>query len=252
MLTKRWTRYIADYHRAQPGITERALAHARHPVHGSAYEWLAAAVPRPAGRVLDLACGSAAIQPYLEASCYLGVDSSAAELRSAVAVGRGPVLLGDVAQVPLPDASVDIVVMSMALMLVPERGTLAEVGRVLRPGGTFAAMVPATGPILARDVAPALLLAAPLLGPGSMPQLVRPGPLARMLLDAGLQPRSYERVRFPFPVRKPAHADLAVASLYTPHRSDRQRRWAVRLLQGRSLPFELPVPLMRCTATKAG
>jgi hypothetical protein len=52
-----WDTYVDTYHGGHPGITEQALHHARHPVHGTAYEWLAAALPDPAGDVVDLACG---------------------------------------------------------------------------------------------------------------------------------------------------------------------------------------------------
>lgn len=38
-----WADYLARYHREHPGITETALNDARHPVHGTAHQWLAAA-----------------------------------------------------------------------------------------------------------------------------------------------------------------------------------------------------------------
>ncbi|MFD9947447.1 class I SAM-dependent methyltransferase [Nonomuraea sp. NPDC059023] len=42
---------------------------------------------------------------------------------------------GDPAQVPLPDGSCDAVICSLVLCCAPLRATLAEVRRVLRPGG---------------------------------------------------------------------------------------------------------------------
>lgn len=59
--------------------------------------------------------------------------------------------MGDASLLPLRDDSVDAVVMSMALMLVPLVDTLAEVARVLRPGGVFVATVPTGGPLPSRD-----------------------------------------------------------------------------------------------------
>ncbi len=249
MLSGNWVRYIASYHRAHPGITERALNHARHPLVGSAYEWLAQRVPRPAGDVLDVACGSCPLHPLLHARSYRGIDTSESELAVARAAGRGPVQLGSATALPAADASVDVVVMSMALMLVPEREALQEVVRVLRPGGILVGTVPATGPLLARDIPALLALALPLLGPGAMPQPLTERRLGRLLVGAGLQPGSRQRVRFPFPIREPADAELAVTSLYTPHRTDGQRRWAVQALQ-RIGHRDLPVPLLRFTAAK--
>jgi SAM-dependent methyltransferase len=249
VLSRAWVRYIASYHQAHPGITERALDHARHPSYGTAYEWLARAVPRPTGDVLDLACGSCPVQPLLQPRRYLGVDTSAAELAAARAAGRGPVELGDATAIPSGDESFDVVVMSMALMLVPEREALREIARVLRPGGSLVGMVPATGPIVLRDVPALIALAAPLLGPGRMPQRLSAMSLGRLLIEAGLQPRTRHRLRFPFPIAAADDAELAVDSLYTPGRSDQQRLRAVALLRhiGRR---DLPVPLLRFTATK--
>jgi SAM-dependent methyltransferase len=249
VLSGNWVRYIASYHRAHPGVTERALDHARHPRIGTAYEWLAQCVPRPAGDVLDVACGSCPLHPLLHARSYRGIDTSEAELAAARAAGRGPVLLGSATALPVADASVDAVVMSMALMLVPERQALREIARVLRPGGILVGMVPATGPLLARDIPALLALSLPLLGPGAMPQPLTELRLGRLLVGAGMQPGSRQRVRFPFPITEPAEAELAVTSLYTPHRTDGQRRWAVQALE-RIGNRDLPVPLLRFTATK--
>jgi SAM-dependent methyltransferase len=249
VLTGNWVRYIAAYHQAHPGITEQALNHARHPGYGTAYEWLALAVPRPTGDVLDLACGSCPTQPLLAPRSYLGIDTSPAELAAARESGRGPVELGDATAIPAPAASFDVVVMSMALMLVPERQALREIARVLRPGGVLVGLVPATGPLLPRDALALLALSLPLSGPGRMPQHLPQRRLAHLLRDAGLQPRNRQRLRFPFPIAEPGDAVLAVDSLYTPNRSDQQRRRAVAMLQ-RIGHRDLPVPLLRFTATK--
>lgn len=54
---------------------------------------------------------------------------------------------GDVTQLPFPDASFDRIIASEILEHIDDdRGALAELVRVLRPGGTFAATVPATLP----------------------------------------------------------------------------------------------------------
>lgn len=249
--SRAWRDYIADFHRARPGITEEALEHSRHPRWGTGYDWLAEAVPRHARVVVDIACGSAPMHPRLAHTDYLGFDISEAELSAARAAGRGPVHLADATGLPVADASVDAVVMSMAFMLVPQEQVLAEIRRVLRPGGVFAAMVPATGPVRMSDLWPVAVLSVPLRGPGRMPAQIHTGRLARTLAAAGLQPDTRARRRYPFPVRNMAEAELAVRSLYTPGSNAGQRQRAAAWLH-RAVPLELPVPLLRFTAVKPG
>ncbi len=243
-----WDRYVEAYHDGHPGITEEALQHARHPVHGSAYEWLADALPDPAGDVVDLACGSCPMQSHIAYSSYLGIDRNEAELTAARSAGRGPVALGDVTDLDLPDDSADTIVMSMALMLVPLAETLSQVARVLRPGGTFAAMVPATGPISIQDVPALLALTAALRGPGSMPRQLSRRSLERHLVNAGLAQVRVARQRFPFPLTCDTDARLAVTSLYTPGRTPGQLQRAERWLTAVPGAAQLPVPLLRVTA----
>lgn len=249
MLTRAWNAYVAGFHAQHPGITEEALEHSRHRSWGTAYDWLGQAVPSDSRLVLDLACGSAPMHPRLSHAKYLGVDLSEAELSRARAAGRSEVHRADVTALPIADGSVDAVVMSMAFMLVPQEQVLAEVARVLSPGGVFAAMVPALGPVRASDLLPTAALALPLGGPGRMPQQIHTGRLAGLLYSAGLTPGSRGRRRYPFPVRNRAEADLAVRSLYTPGSSGKQRARAVDWLT-RLGPVELPVPLLRFTASK--
>jgi ubiquinone/menaquinone biosynthesis C-methylase UbiE len=46
-------------------------------------------------------------------------------------------------RLPIPDASADLVVCHMAFMLfTPLAQTVREIGRILKPGGKFAAVVP--------------------------------------------------------------------------------------------------------------
>lgn len=85
--------------------------------------------------MLDLACGSAPTGDVLPAAQYVGRDLSCAELRLAAARGLS-VAQADAARLPVADAGVDAVVCSMALQLLPLQPALAEVRRVLRPGGT--------------------------------------------------------------------------------------------------------------------
>jgi SAM-dependent methyltransferase len=152
--------FLTQFHDAKPGVTWTAFGNL--PVSmgerrfASSYEVLAAVVPQthPALRVLDLACGDGALLALLAARVrpglsLAGADFSAAELRAARArVGSQETLVQARAQeLPLTDASVDIVLCHMALMLMDDAAAvLREIHRVLRPGGKLAAVVSARMP----------------------------------------------------------------------------------------------------------
>ncbi len=76
----------------------------------------------------------------------LGVDISEPMLARAVSAEAGPnvgFLRADAQQLPLRDETVDATVSLAVLQLIPEpTATLAEMVRVLRPGGRIAIMVP--------------------------------------------------------------------------------------------------------------
>jgi SAM-dependent methyltransferase len=248
-----WDTYLTDFHRAQPGITEAVFEHARDPWIGSPYEWLASALPDPLGHVLDIACGNAAVQQALSGcASYLGVDLSAAELDRARALGRGPVVCGDARALPVPDQAVDTVVASMGLMLVrPLTQAIAEIARVLRPGGTVAVLLPSVRPLRIGDLPLLRALSVPLRGPGAMPQHVSARRMVRELRRVDLVVQSVSTHRFAFPLRSPQDAQLAVRALYTPGRSQSQLFAARAGLARRAGPHaELPVPLMRIVASR--
>lgn len=79
----------------------------------------------------------------------LGVDISEPMLARAVGAEAGPnvgFLRADAQQLPLRDETVDAVTSLAVLQLIPNpAATLAEIVRVLRPGGRVAIMVPTAG-----------------------------------------------------------------------------------------------------------
>ena len=255
MADPRWRAYLQRYHAQAPGITEAAFEHATDAEVGSPYEWLVAALPRELGDVLDVACGNAALQPRLRgATSYRGVDVSAAELAEGRARGRGPLTAGDARALPVPDASVDTVVSSMGLMLVdpPERA-VAEIARVLRPGGVVGLLLPASGPVRPGDLRPLLALARHLRGPGSMPRRVTRRRLRRLARGYGLTVVHTASRRFAFPLRTADDARLAVRALYTPGRTVHQLGTAEAALTRLAAPHRtLPVPVLRVVARKPG
>ncbi|GAA4697586.1 Methyltransferase domain-containing protein [Promicromonospora umidemergens] len=250
-----WSAYLGAYHGQRPGITEAAFERACDPLLGSPHDWLTAALADRPGSVLDVACGNAPLRPRLSgAKTYLGVDLSEAEVRAAQALGRGPVVTGDARALPVSDASVDVVVSAMGLMLVQPLATaIEEVARVLRPNGTAAFLLPARAPLRLTDLRPLALLSLHLRGPGSMPQHVGRRRITALLEQAGLVVTQATTHRFPFHLRTPSDARLAVQSLYTPGRSPEQLMAAEAALAGIAGPGrELPLPLLRVVARKPG
>jgi ubiquinone/menaquinone biosynthesis C-methylase UbiE len=94
----------------------------------------------PPGRALDAACGTGRHTKYLVARGHdvVGVDASDAMLEHARAAVPGvDFRVGDLAALPLEEASVDLAVCSLALTHCPRlEPPLAELARVVRPGGT--------------------------------------------------------------------------------------------------------------------
>jgi arsenite methyltransferase len=114
-------------------------------------EWLN--IPQ-GGVALDVGCGPGAKTMSLAQvagpdGLALGVDISEPMLARAVRAEAGPnvgFLRADAQRLPLRDETVDAVVSIAALQLIPDPAVaLAEIARVLRPGGQLAIMVPTAG-----------------------------------------------------------------------------------------------------------
>ena len=97
--------------------------------------------PRRGSVLLDVACGGGLLAPHVDGKGYrhIGLDMSSSALRVA-ARKRITVLQGDAARLPFGDATVDVVVAGEALEHVTDlAAVVAELCRVLRPGGLFVA-----------------------------------------------------------------------------------------------------------------
>jgi SAM-dependent methyltransferase len=144
--------HLLAVHGANAGFTEACASRCQDDRGRSSYAWLAEVIDPARHRdVLDLACGSGPLLELVharhgDAVRLTGVDMSDAELALArarvpdadLALHRG--LAQDMAV--LPDASQDAVLCHWALTLMdPVAPVLREVRRVLRPVGTFAAIV---------------------------------------------------------------------------------------------------------------
>jgi len=249
-----WDRYLESFHAGRPGITEAVLRRSLHAGGGvvtDPYRWLAEAVPAR-GRVLDLGCGSGPLRPEVAGREYAGLDTSDAELAAARAAEAGPLLRASAAAIPLRGASVNVVACSMSLMVFsPLPQVLAEIARVLPPGGMLVAIVPAGGPLRSRDIPVAVGLLAAL---GRSPGYPAGSELRRLpahLAQAGLRLVSDERRRFGYRLGGRAGAAEFLSSLYLPGLPAARFRLAgayLRLLA--RVGAELPVPLRRIIAVR--
>lgn len=211
----RWPDYVAEFHTQRAGITEDVLEHAYDRTGRTAYDWAADPVP-PGLVVLDLACGSGPMHARLNAYTYLGLDLSVAELTEAAArslsVGQG-----DARQLPVADGVVDVVLMSMALMLVPLADALREIKRVLRPGGMFVATVPSSSPLRPADWLRYARLCLALRHRGlSYPNDRELSAAGAAFSAAGLTLASDERRSFRCDITDEHIAEQLLASLYLP------------------------------------
>ena len=245
-----WTGYLQRFHGERSGITEDVLIHALDTAGRTPYDWLADAVPRDA-QVLDLACGNGAMRSRLPGNPWVGLDLSAGELR--LAHGRGlPVAQADAGRLPLPDASVDVVVVSMALMLLPLLPTLREVARVLRPAGLLVATVPVSAPLPLRDLVRYTRLCVALRHRGlaypSDRELRRAG---QPLAEAGLALVDDQRRSFTCQLRDDDVAAQLLASLYLPDVHPDRLAHGTRVVH-RWAGSGITTPVRRIIATRPG
>lgn len=101
---------------------------------------------KPGARIADLGCGSGVFSNLLRQRGYVctGVDLSPALIRIAKKKYPGIEFIeGDVENLPFPDASFDGVLLAGILHHFSDRSLfVAEVKRILKPGGKFVAFDP--------------------------------------------------------------------------------------------------------------
>jgi SAM-dependent methyltransferase len=106
-------------------------------------DWLA---PQPGLRWVDIGCGNGAFSEAIVDRCQpaevQGIDPSEGQLafaRTRPAARLAHFQQGDAMALPFPDSGFDVAVMALVIFFVPDPAKgLAEMARVLRPGGTMA------------------------------------------------------------------------------------------------------------------
>ena len=118
---------VADvYERSRPGYPEAAVV------------WLAGSTP---GDVVDLGAGTGKLTRSLVAlghrvTAVEPLEEMLAQLRASIPAARA--LMGGAEAIPLPDASADVVTCAQAFHWFDHDRALAEIARILRPGGRIA------------------------------------------------------------------------------------------------------------------
>lgn len=116
--------------------------------NGYLYSWAQSSLERIFGgrslAVLDAGCGDGILRRYLpRRHDYIGVDFSIRPLLRAQAYNPGTYYRADVNQLPFPDCAFDAVLSFQALQyLARPKAALAQMARVLKPGGKLLLTVP--------------------------------------------------------------------------------------------------------------
>jgi SAM-dependent methyltransferase len=245
-MPEQWASYVGEYHDANPGITESLLCDARDAAGRSPYDWLLEAVPARVSTVVDLACGSGPLGRRLRGACVVGIDQSWAELARA----SGLRVQAQVPALPLAGGCAGAVVTSMALMLMhPLEAVLAEVARLLQPGGTFVATVPTRGQAGSAPLFAELLRTLGQTGV-SYPEPLDEDGLAERFAAAGLTLCGDETAVFERTVTVPEEADQVVRSFYAPGAGPERVAAAVTRLQ-QAAPVDITYRIRRLVASRA-
>jgi SAM-dependent methyltransferase len=122
-----FARAAAEYRRGRPGYPPEAVEH------------LARRLGLAPGRaIVDLAVGTGVLtRPLLALGCEVAAVEPVAEMRAELPAGA-TALDGTAEHVPLPDGCADAVTVAQAFHWFDGPAALAEIHRVLRPGGALA------------------------------------------------------------------------------------------------------------------
>ncbi len=140
---------VLDYDREAPRYDATRGGERRAGAAAEAYEALLTAAA--AGPVVDLACGTGSVTAALDRRtqrAVIGLDISAGMLAPAARRLPGRIVRADATRLPFADASAGAAMAVWLLHLLPDdtvERVIAEVARILSPGGVFATTVDKNG-----------------------------------------------------------------------------------------------------------
>jgi ubiquinone/menaquinone biosynthesis C-methylase UbiE len=145
--------YLKNFHTRLPGCTSDVIFATLNENGKNSYQLLCDLVPKIEQpiNVLDLACGDGFLLEILQSRRQLGlklhgIDMTPAELHKAKArlnSSEVDLQISRVQNLPYQDGTMDFVFCHMAFMLMDSiEEVLIETRRVLKPGGSFAIIVP--------------------------------------------------------------------------------------------------------------
>ena len=144
MSQQKETKRVREIFDASAAHYDRGMAFSEKLFFGDGRAW---ACSQARGLVLEIAIGTGRNLPFYLAGVQItGIEISPAMLEiarlRAQSLGRQvELVVGDVQALPFPDQRFDTVVCTLSLCCIPdERQAIAEVWRVLRPGGRFVAL----------------------------------------------------------------------------------------------------------------
>lgn len=208
------------------------------------YDWLARAVSSRAEKVLVVAAGSGGMVEQLrrEGRFVLGLDWSESSIAEARKRGRDEFVQADANYLPFGPESFDAVVSDLGLAVNDNRGLmLAEVARVLRPGGMFAGLAPSMRPFNVEDFREVSRLARVMRVAPHVPGKTE-FRMKALLARAGLQKAEDARAKFYFDVRHHDDAVQLIAGLRATEDAERAKH-AIDYLTERAKRGTVRIPL---------
>ena len=241
-----WTGFLDTFHSQRPGITAEILQTSVSD-KTTPYGWLVEEIPGT-GAVVDVACGNGPLAKLIGPR-WIGTDLSESELALGMSQHARPSVVSDAGALPFATNAADTVACSMALHVTqPLPSVLAEMARVLRPGGRLVAIIPARHPLTLRDRWRYLGLIRTLGDGLSTPNDQALNRLAELFGGAGLQLVSDDYRRFEYPIDSAEAAERFVSSLYlrdvSAARLDAANRLARRWV---GTPLGIPIHRVVCT-----
>lgn len=143
--------FLKDFHSKHPSCSSNAFAFGSTKDGLNSYQLLIETLKNKKGDLLDLACGDGFLLDLFAghrktAETLYGIDMSVGELNvawSLESLRRPQILQGNARALPFASETFEAVTCHMAFMLMPQvHEIIAEIHRVLQPGGIFAAIIP--------------------------------------------------------------------------------------------------------------